>query len=157
MNSELGTWSAECHSPSPFSSNCGFFCSEFRVPNSALGRVDGLGGGSFPLASTGVLLRSTGALSAAGAADAVFLHVNRPRPSPFSATPSERPRLETRNSGKEKNIAVVLSITVPEPRIPNPEARLSVSMLVTKLVCRSSKLEKYCHACACRHLRKQNK
>ena len=37
------------------------------------------------------------------------------------------------------------------------ETRNSVVGLEIRYVCRSSKLEKYCHACACRHLRKQNK
>jgi hypothetical protein len=39
-----------------------------------------LRGGSFPLASTGVLLRSTGALSTAIAADAVLPHGGRHAP-----------------------------------------------------------------------------
>ncbi|MCK4598027.1 hypothetical protein KAU04_08290 [bacterium] len=52
--------------------------------------VDELVGGGIPLAAAGVALRATGALSASDVADAVFLHVNRPRPSPSSATPSWR-------------------------------------------------------------------
>ena len=77
----------------------------------------------------------------------------QPPASLSSATPSEKPRFETRNSGKEKNIAEVLSITVPGSRTPVPggfsnfESRVSVLHPESRikdrfLLCQLSELSK---------------
>ena len=96
-----------------------------------------MGGGSLPLAPAGVLLCSTGALSAAEPPMPFSLFRSTgTHPSPSSATPSERPRLGNRESQKhsfEESICYLWSAAAMLPPC-SEQAMLAHSRVLVRAV-----------------------